>query len=88
MAAHKEVTAILGEYTNANGEVKKRYMKIGAIIESKHGPMLKLEVIPLEWNGYAYINEPYDKSNPRSNKQSEQSQRSGMDSMHDDEIPF
>lgn len=59
--AHKEVTAVVGEYTNAKGETKKRYLKIGAIIESKHGPMLKLDTIPLEWNGYAYINEPYDK---------------------------
>jgi hypothetical protein len=66
--AHKEVTAIVGEFTNAKGEVKKRYMKIGAIIESKHGPMLKLDSIPLEWNGYAYINDPYDKEReqPRS----------------------
>jgi hypothetical protein len=64
--AYKEVTAVMGEYVNAQGETKKKYQKIGAIIESKHGPMLKLDVIPLEWNGYAYINEPYDKEKPKS----------------------
>ena len=41
--AYKEVTAVMGEYVNAQGETKKKYQKIGAIIESKHGPMLKLD---------------------------------------------
>ena len=54
-----EVTAVLGEYQNAQGEVKKKYQKIGAIINTKKGPMLKLDLIPLEWTGYAFINEPY-----------------------------
>jgi hypothetical protein len=64
--AFKEVTAVLGEYVNAQGETKKKYQKIGAIIDSKHGPMLKLDVIPLEWSGYAFINDPYDKEKPRA----------------------
>lgn len=82
--SHKEVTAVMGEYVNAQGETKKKYQKIGAIIESKHGPMLKLDVIPLEWNGYAYINEPYDKEKPKSEP------RPGRraDPMDDDTIPF
>ncbi len=85
MANYKEVTAVLGEYTNSKGEVKKRYQKIGAIIESKHGPMLKLDMIPLEWNGYAYINDPYDPNAPRDQKQSS---RARSDDMPEDDIPF
>jgi hypothetical protein len=84
--AHKEVTAIIGEYVNAKGETKKRYLKIGAIIESKHGPMLKLDVVPLEWNGYAYINEPYDESNPRPARAAKPDNRAN--DMADDDIPF
>lgn len=81
--AYKEVTAVMGEYVNAQGETKKKYQKIGAIIESKHGPMLKLDVIPLEWNGYAYINEPYDKEKPKSEP------RPGRrNEPMDDDIPF
>jgi hypothetical protein len=81
--SHKEVTAVMGEYVNAQGETKKKYQKIGAIIESKHGPMLKLDVIPLEWNGYAYINEPYDKEKPKSEP------RPGRRAEPmDDDIPF
>jgi hypothetical protein len=80
--AHKEVTAVLGEYVNAQGETKKKYQKIGAIIDSKHGPMLKLDFVPLEWNGYAYINEPYDKAKaePRPNR--------NRDDSFPDDIPF
>ena len=80
-----DVTATLGEYVNAQGETKKRYQKIGAIINSKHGPMLKLDFVPLEWNGYAYINEPYDKEKPKADPRSNRR----PDPMDDDSsIPF
>jgi hypothetical protein len=81
--AHKEITAVLGEYTNAKGEVKKRYMKIGALIDTKNGPMLKLDVIPLEWNGYAYINEPFDKRKGQAENGGRQA-----DDGFDDDMPF
>lgn len=80
MANHKEVTAIIGEYTNAKGELKKRYIKIGAIIDTKNGPMLKLDTIPLEWNGYAYINEPFDSTKPKGQHAAEH--------HSDEDIPF
>ena len=72
-----EVTAVVGRYTNAAGDEKKRYQRIGSIIQTKNGPMLKLDVIPLKengWDGWAYINEPRPKeTKPR----------------HDDEdVPF
>jgi hypothetical protein len=81
--AHKEVTAVMGEYVNAQGETKKKYMKIGAIIDSKHGPMLKLDLVPLEWNGYAYINEPYDKEKPKGD-----ARLLRRSEPMDDDIPF
>lgn len=57
----KEITCIVGEYKNSSGEVKKRYSRIGSIIETKNGPMLKIDSIPLKecgWDGWAYINDP------------------------------
>ena len=57
----KEISCIVGEYTNAAGERKKRYQRIGSIINTKNGDMLKLDVIPLReggWDGWAYINDP------------------------------
>lgn len=78
-----EITATMGEYVNAQGETKKKYIKIGAIINTKKGPMVKLDIIPIGWNGYAYINEPYEKDKPKSEP------RPGLnvDPM-EDRIPF
>ena len=59
----KEVTAIVGEYKNKDGDTKKRYQRIGSVIDTKNGPMLKLDVVPLKeggWDGWAYLNEPKD----------------------------
>lgn len=59
----KEITVISGTYKNAKGEQKNRYQKIGVIIDTKNGDMLKLDSMPLiqgGWNGYAYINEPFN----------------------------
>jgi hypothetical protein len=75
----KELTCIVGTYTNAKGESKNRYQKIGSIIETRNGEMLKLDVIPLKdggWDGWAFINEP----KPKESKQSIQDM--------DNDIPF
>ena len=57
----KEISVISGKYTNKDGQEKNRYQRIGSIIDTKNGDMLKLDVIPLVdggWNGWAYINDP------------------------------
>lgn len=57
----KEISCITGSYTAANGEKKNRYSRIGSIIQTKNGPMLKLDAVPLKeggWDGWAYINDP------------------------------
>ena len=48
----KEVTATIGQYTNAQGETKHRYQRIGSVIQTKNGPMLKLDVVPLKEGGW------------------------------------
>jgi hypothetical protein len=81
----KEISCVTGEYTNAQGERKKRYQRIGSIIETKNGPMLKLDNIPLReggWDGWAYMNDPRPaEGQPRR-------QISGFDGADDDMIPF
>lgn len=57
----KEISCIVGQYTNAQGQQKNRYQRIGSIIDTKNGDMLKIDVFPLKeggWDGWAYINEP------------------------------
>jgi hypothetical protein len=65
MGVKYEVTAVTGEYKTRDGETKKRYMKIGVILDTKTGPMLKLETVPLGWDGFAYLNEPKERE-PRA----------------------
>ena len=58
-----EVTVNMGKYTK-DGQEKTRYQTIGSVIETKNGPMLKLDSIPLPdggWNGWAYLNTPKPK---------------------------
>ena len=60
-----EVSVISGKYKNANGEEKNRYQRIGSVIETKNGLMLKLDCIPVVeggWSGWAYMNPPKPKS--------------------------
>lgn len=58
MTRKYEVTAITGKYQDRDGNEKSRYQTIGAVIETKNGPMLKLESVPIGWDGWAYLNEP------------------------------
>ena len=81
----KEISCIVGEYTNSQGEKKKRYQRIGSVIETKNGPMLKLDVIPLReggWDGWAYMNDP------RPQEEQPRRKSSGFDGADDDMIPF
>lgn len=84
----KEISCTVGQYKNAQGEVKYRYQRIGSIIDTKNGPMLKLDVIPLKegsWDGWAYINDPKPKD---GDTRSMQPQRPQYDGLPDEEIPF
>lgn len=78
-----ELTVITGTYTNKEGQQKNRYQRIGSIIDTKNGPMGKIDVIPLKeggWDGWFYINEPRD-DQPR---QQPQRRSSGFDDMDSD----
>lgn len=55
-----EVTVRAGTYQK-DGQEKVRYQRIGSVIETKKGPMLKLDQVPLVeggWTGWAYLFEP------------------------------
>ena len=56
----KEITIVSGKYTNKDGQEKSRYQRIGSMIETKNGPMLKIDSIPVVeggWSGWAYLND-------------------------------
>ena len=80
MAITKEISCVVGTYTNAQGATKNRYQRIGSIIQTQRGEMLKLDVIPLReggWDGWAYLNDP----NPKEQYQ-------GLPKDDDGDIPF
>lgn len=64
----KELSVITGTYKNSQGQEKNRYTRIGSIIDTKNGEMLKIDVTPVMeggWNGWAYINDPKPKDAPK-----------------------
>ena len=66
MAKLYDIRAVTGEYEK-DGETKKRYTTIGAVLETKNGgQMIKLDTLPVNWDGFAYLNEPLP---PKSDKQ-------------------
>lgn len=83
----QEVTTIVGEYKNKDGETKKRYQRIGSIIDTKNGAMLKLDVLPLKeggWDGWAYLNAPKEEqAQPQQRYKSAQQNR-----VSDEDMPF
>lgn len=63
-----DIRAKTGEYEK-DGETKTRYATIGAVIETKNGgKMIKLDTMPMNWDGFAYLNEPYEKEEPKQTK--------------------
>ena len=67
----KEISVITGKYTNAQGQEKNRYTRIGSIIDTKNGEMLKIDVTPVMeggWSGWAYVNEPREKDTPKDSE--------------------
>ena len=60
MATIYEVTVKAGTYMK-DGQEKVRYQRIGSVIETKKGPMLKIDQVPLVeggWEGWAYLFPP------------------------------
>ena len=62
MALKYEIKAKQGTYTNQNGEEKANWVKIGAVFETQKGLSIKLEAIPIGWDGWASLYLPDRKS--------------------------
>jgi len=61
MGIKYEVSAKTGEYQDKEGNTKARYIQMGVVIEGPRGLSLKLESIPVNWDGWAYLNTPKPK---------------------------
>lgn len=85
MGIKYEVSAKAGTYKDRDGNEKTRYVKMGVVLETRNGFALKLEAIPVGFDGWAYLNEP----KPREGgKPQMQSAPASGDGFEDDDIPF
>jgi len=85
MAIVYEVTVKTGTYQK-DGQEKIRYQRIGDVIETKKGPMLKIHTIPViegGWSGWCYLFVP--KTDDQKNAPIKQSNE-GFPA--DEDIPF
>lgn len=85
MAVIYKVAAITGKYTDNDGNEKNRYADLGVVVETKNGPMLKLESVPVGWDGWAYLNEPKEAQGVRK---PQRPSKPAVDDFQDDDLPF
>jgi hypothetical protein len=84
MALIYEVTVRAGTYQK-DGQEKVRYQRIGSVIETKKGPMLKLDQVPLVeggWEGWAYL------FTPKEGDQKFAPAKQSNDGFQDDDLNF
>lgn len=88
MAKTHDIVAVTGTYTDKNGQEKKRYQTIGAIIDTRNGPMIKMESVPLGWDGWAYMNEPKPRDVSPHQKPGESVPAKEYEDFNDELPPF
>lgn len=78
------------KYQDRDGNEKTRYTNIGAVFETAKGMSMKLESLPIGWNGWASFYEPkpreerpQQQSAPRGGQQQRRAQDDDMG-----EVPF
>lgn len=89
MAIVYEVTVKTGTYEK-NGQEMARYQRIGSVIETKKGQMLKLDQVPLVdggWSGWAYLFTPLTEEEKAARKNNATNKKSD-DGFPDDDINF
>ena len=75
------VKASVGSYTDKDGKTKHRYRAIGSVIQTRTGEMLVIDLMPLNWDGKAFLNEP-EQDGDRSRAPA------GAPHDMDDDIPY
>lgn len=81
MGVIKEVVAKAGQYTNKEGQEKTRYVKAGVLMETAKGQMVKLEALPVNFDGWLYFND-------MQKKEIGQSPLKGGAELDSDTVPF
>lgn len=56
-----DAVVVTGEYEDRNGQKKKRYLNVGVVLEGDKGLSLKLEALPVNFNGWINFYEPKER---------------------------
>lgn len=88
-----DLVATIGEYTDREGNTKKRYQKCGVAFTNDEGQTsIKLDAIPVtpEWNGWIslYEKQEYNAARPSSEPARRQPATAAASSEGQDDIPF
>ena len=69
MARQYVIKAKVGEYKDQNGQMKTKYLEIGAVFDGQNGLVLKLDAVPTGWDGFAFLQVPEQRGQRGSNQQ-------------------
>jgi hypothetical protein len=90
-----DVVAITGSYVDRSGVEKRRYLNCGAVFETEKGLSLKLESIPVGFDGWFQLYEPRPEQpvgSPQGTRQPQMVKPKVVSTvLHDefnDDIPF
>lgn len=80
MSTKLDLIAVVGEYTDAQGNNKKRFSKIGTLWDKgQQGISLKIDNIPVSWDGWLSARPPLEPRAP---------QRQAAPVFVDEDAPF
>ena len=60
MSTKLDLIAVVGEYTDAQGNNKKRFVKVGTLWDKGQGISLKIDNVPLNWDGWLTAKAPLE----------------------------
>jgi len=81
MSTKLDLIAVVGEYTDAQGNNKKRFSKIGTLWDKgQQGISLKIDHIPVSWDGWLSAKPPLEPRNAAPQRQAAP--------MPEEDIPF
>ena len=87
MGIKYEVRAKTGTYKDKDGAEKTAYTTMGKVIQMKEGGfVLKIDSVPVNWDGWAYLNPPREEATkPEKNDRRFDGAKSRQ---LDDDVPF
>jgi hypothetical protein len=92
MSVKYEACARGEKYTTASGEEKQKWLKCGVVIEGRNGLSLKLESLPVGFDGWLSFFEPKPRDNGyQANNQGQapsRPQRQASAADMSDDVPF